>query len=99
MPFLTLIVRNIYTRKVRSSLTGAAVAIDKNHPFCLELGIQPDKLEEFGVQVVAGAPYGPTAPDEIMLGFRAARDFDKSVGDTFTVEDQQFRVVGIFPPG
>jgi len=171
MPFLTLIVRNIYTRKVRSSLTGAAVAIaimtvftlgvltyslretaisilrtgtadfsvgqkgvsdvlyssldeteidrirsypevqsvvgvlvaaveiDKNHPFFLELGIQPDKLEEFGVQVVAGTPYGPTAPDEIMLGFRAARDFDKSVGDTFTVEDQQFRVVGIFSTG
>jgi putative ABC transport system permease protein len=171
MPFLTLIVRNIFTRKVRSSLTGTAVAIaimtvfalgvltyslretavsilrtgsadfsvgqkgvsdvlysslddtevgriesypevqsvvgvlvaavevDKDHPFFLELGIQPDKLSEFGVEVVAGTPYSPTAADEIMLGYRAARDFGKSVGDTFTIADQQFTVVGVFSTG
>ncbi len=171
MSFLALIVRNILTRKVRASLTGAAVAIsimtvfalgvltyslrqtavsilhtgsadftvgqkgvsdvlnssmddtavariaaypeiesvvgvliaaaqlDKNHPFFLQIGIQPDKLAAFGVQVVAGTAYSPTATDEIMLGFRAASDFGKSVGDTFTIDPQQYNVVGIFSTG
>ena len=171
MPFLALILRNVLTHKVRSSLTGAAVAIaimtvfalgvlthslrqtaisilhtgsadftvgqkgvsdvlysslddaevgrlasypevesvvgvliaavelDKDHPFFLELGIQPDNLAPFGVQVVAGRPYTPNAADEIMLGYRAARDFDKSVGDTFTIEGEPFQVVGIFATG
>jgi putative ABC transport system permease protein len=79
----------------------AAVDLDKDHPFFLELGIEPDKLTEFGVQVVDGEPYHPDATDEIMLGYRAARDLNKGVGDTLTVEDQQqkFRVVGIFSTG
>jgi putative ABC transport system permease protein len=78
-----------------------AVELDKEHPFFLELGIEPDKLTEFGVQVVDGEPYSADAKDEIMLGYRAARDLNKGVGDTLTVEDQQqeFRVVGIFSTG
>jgi len=171
MPFLALVVRNIFTCKVRSLLTGAAVAIaimtiftlgvltyslretavsilrtgtadfsvgqkgvsdvlyssldetevariksypqvqsavgllvaaidlNKEHPLFLQLGMQPDELETFGVQVLDGAPYTPTAADEMMLGYRAAHDFNKSVGDMFTIKDQQFRVVGIFSTG
>ncbi len=171
MSFFWLIVRNVFTRKVRSSLTGVAVAIaimtvfalgvltfslrqtaisilrtgnadftigqkgvsdvlyssldeeqlarvqsyegvesavgvliaavelDKDHPFFLELGIQPDQLEKFGVKVVDGRAYDATAPDEIMLGYRAAKDFKKSVGDTFKIEDNEFKVVGIFSTG
>ncbi len=78
-----------------------AVELDKEHPFFLELGIEPDRLAEFGVQVVAGSPYRAEATDEIMLGYRAARDLNKGVGDTLYVEDQEqeFRVVGIFSTG
>lgn len=171
MSFLILIVRNVFTRKVRSSLTGVGVAIaimtvfalgvltfslrqtaisilrtgtadftigqkgvadllysslddaelarvkaypevdsaigvliagielDRDHPFFLEIGIQPDELDKFGVKVVAGQPYTPTATDQIMLGYRAARDLNKSVGDTVTIERNTFRVVGIFSTG
>lgn len=171
MSFLWLIVRNVFTRKVRSSLTGAAVAIaimtvfalgvltfslrqtaisilrtgnadftigqkgvsdvlyssldeeqvariasypevesvvgvliaiaelDKEHPFFLELGMSPELLETFGVQIVAGRAYEATATDEIILGYRAARDLKKSVGDTIKIEDQEFKIVGIFQTG
>lgn len=171
MSFFWLIVRNVFTRKVRSSLTGVAVAVaimtvfalgvltfslrqtaisilrtgnadfsigqkgvsdvlyssldeeqvarvqsyegvesavgvliaavelDKEHPFFLELGIQPDQLETFGVEVVAGRAYDPTAADEIMLGYRAAKDLHKSVGDTFKIEEDEFKVVGVFSTG
>jgi putative ABC transport system permease protein len=171
VPFATLIARNVLTRKVRSILTGAAVAIaimtvvalgvlthslrrtavsvlqtgtadftvaqknvsdvlysaldeedvtriqqtpgvqsavgvlvaavqlDSDHPFFLELGIQPDQLTTFGVGVVAGQPYSADATDEVMLGYRAARDLNKSVGDTIVIDNTQFRVVGIFSTG
>jgi len=171
MPFLVLIARNVLTRKVRSLLTGIAVAIgimtvvalgvlthslretatsilrtgsadftiaqkgvsdvlfsamdetqvkqiqsypevetavgvligsfklDANHPFFLEIGIQPEDLEPFGVQVVAGRAYGADATDEAMLGYRAARDLGKTVGDTITLDAVDYKVVGIFSTG
>jgi len=77
----------------------AVVELDKEHPFFLELGMPPEHLEPFGVQVVDGRPYSATAQDEIMLGYRAARDLGKSVGDTMKIDDQEFKVVGIFQTG
>ncbi len=77
----------------------AAVKLDSGHPFFLEIGISPDQLEPFGVQVIAGQPYAADAEDAIMLGFRAARDLNKSVGDTIKIEDNAFRIVGIFSTG
>jgi putative ABC transport system permease protein len=78
-----------------------AVELDREHPFFLTLGIEPDKLEEFGVQIVEADPYSGEATDEIMLGYRAARDLNKGVGDTLYIEqyEQEFRVVGIFSTG
>jgi len=77
----------------------AAVKLDADHPFFLELGIDPGELEPFGVQVVAGRAPAPRAQDEIMLGFRAASDFKKTVGDEFAVDDDTFTIVGIFSTG
>jgi len=78
-----------------------AVELDKHHPFFLTLGIEPDRLTEFGVQVVEADTYRSDATDEIMLGYRAARDLNKGVGDTLYIEqyEQEFRVVGIFSTG
>ncbi len=77
----------------------AAVELDSDHPFFLELGIPPDQLAPFGVQIVAGQPYGVNAPDEVMLGYRAARDLHKSVGDSINIDGLDFRIVGIFSTG
>jgi putative ABC transport system permease protein len=77
----------------------AAVKLDNDHPFFLELGIPPDQLTPFGVQIVAGRPYSPDAEGEVMLGFRAARDLHKNLGDTVDIDGLNFRVVGIFSTG
>ncbi len=77
----------------------AAVKLDGHHPFFLELGIQPEELEPFGVQVVAGRPYTASATDEVLLGFRAANDLHKSVGDTINIDSNDFHIVGIFSVG
>lgn len=77
----------------------AAVKLDNNHPFFLELGIQPEQLEQFGVHVVEGRPYTADATDEVMLGFRAARDQNKTVGDSINIDGNDFKIVGIFSTG
>lgn len=77
----------------------AAVKLDAGHPLFLELGIQPDQLANFGVQVVAGQAYSADAADEVMLGYRAASDLHKTVGDRIVIDTVDFRVVGIFSVG
>ena len=80
----------------------AAVALDSQHPFFLELGIPPNQLSNFGVQVVDGRPYTADATDEIMLGYRASSDLNKTVGDMITVDTSSpstYRIVGIFSTG
>lgn len=73
--------------------------LDSDHPFFLRLGIQPEHLAPFGVTVVDGRPYTATADHEIMLGYRAARDLHKQVGDEFAIGEDSYTVVGIFSTG
>ncbi len=77
----------------------AAVELDSDHPFFLELGMPPDDLAPFGVRIVEGRVYGPEAQGEVLLGHRAARDLHKSVGDMIDIDGLNFRVVGIFSTG
>ncbi len=77
----------------------ATTNLDSSNPLFLEIGIQPDALTPFGVQVVAGRTYAATATNEIMLGWRAADSLGKHVGDTLTVERHVYRVVGIYSTG
>lgn len=77
----------------------ATAKIDAEHPFFIEIGIPNDQLAEFGVTVVEGRPFVATAPDEMMLGYRAAREFGVRVGDTFKVEERRFKVVGLYSTG
>ena len=82
-----------------ASAVGALVAstnLDSSHPFFLEIGVAPAALAPFGVKIVAGRAYGPTARDEMMLGWQAAQDLGKRVGDTITVDRTPYRVVGIY---
>jgi putative ABC transport system permease protein len=85
-----------------ASVVGVLVAttkLDSSNPLFLEIGIQPDALTPFGVQVVAGRPYRALATNEIMLGWRAANSLGKHVGDSLTIEKHTYRIVGIFSTG
>jgi putative ABC transport system permease protein len=70
--------------------------IDADHPFFIEIGIAPQDEAAYGVQVVAGRSFTRRAPDEVMLGWRAAQTFNVGVGDRFKIEERTWRVVGIF---
>ena len=75
------------------------VELDAENPFFLRIGIDPAQLEEFGVRVVEGRAFTATADDEIMLGYRAAANLDRAVGDELLVGDDRYRVVGLFATG
>lgn len=70
--------------------------LDASHPVFLEIGVSPNALQTFGVQVLTGRPYGALAPDEIMLGWQAADSLHKHVGDTISFDHSTFRVVGLY---
>src|SRR6185503_2378552 len=61
-----------------------------------EIGLAPEDEQSYGVRVVAGRSFTAHGRDEMMLGWRAAKDFGVEVGDRFKVEERTFRVVGIF---
>ena len=69
------------------------------NPLFVEIGISPDNLAAFGVDVVRGRAFGAQATDEIMLGWRAAESLGLHVGDRLHIEDADFRVVGIYSTG
>lgn len=81
------------------SAIGALVTttrLDASRPQFLQVGLDPTALEPFGVQVVAGRAYSATATDEIMLGWQAAEDLGKHVGDSIRIDRNTYRVVGIY---
>jgi len=74
-------------------------SIDAANPLFIEIGIQPSDLTTFGVTVVAGRAYGPTASNEVMLGWRAAQNLGLHVGSTFKANGTTNKVVGIYSTG
>lgn len=84
------------------SVVGVLVApfeLDKDHPFFLQIGIPPQDLEAFGVHVVAGRAFAPESPNEAMLGYRAASEFHKTIGDHMTLDQRDYTIVGIYQTG
>ena len=85
-----------------SSVVGALVALtdlDSENPAFLEIGLEPSSLVPFGVRIVAGGPYAGDASDEVMLGWRAADNLDKHVGDTIDIAGGAKTIVGIYRTG
>src|SRR6185437_3819225 len=77
----------------------ATTKLNSANPLFLEIGIRPTELANFGVTVVAGKPFTATAADQLMLGYRAADNLGKQVGDTVVVDDVSYHVVGIYSTG
>ena len=85
-----------------ASVVGALVVLtdlDAANPNFLEIGLTPRSLTPFGVKVVAGRAYRADADDEVMLGWRAADNLGKHVGDTIDIADGPKTIVGIYNTG
>jgi putative ABC transport system permease protein len=73
--------------------------LDDDHPFFLRIGMAPEDTEPFGVNLVVGRLYAADSADELILGFRAARDLEKTVGDRLLINEIDYEVVGIYSTG
>jgi putative ABC transport system permease protein len=73
--------------------------INEANPAFIEIGINPSDLAGFGVTVVTGHPYAPTATHQAMLGWRAAANLGLHVGDRFTANGTVNTVTGIYSTG
>jgi putative ABC transport system permease protein len=73
--------------------------LNASNPLFLEIGINPAELADFGVTVVSGRPFTADSSGELMLGWRAATNLGKHVGDSITILQVSYRVVGIYSTG
>jgi putative ABC transport system permease protein len=86
--------------QVQSAVGVLVAGVNFNgNPFFLELGIPPEQLAPFGVQILAGRAYAADATDEIILGFRTAESLHKTIGDQVTIDSITFNIVGIYSVG
>ena len=84
------------------SVTGALIGttrLNADNPQFLEIGIAPTELDGFGVTVLDGRPYSADATNEVMLGWRAAENLGLKVGQTISLDDHTFNIVGIYSTG
>jgi putative ABC transport system permease protein len=73
--------------------------INADNPVFIEIGINPGDLKAFGVTIVAGHPYSPTAAHEVMLGWTAAANLGLHVGNQFNANGTWNTVTGIYSTG
>lgn len=70
-----------------------------SNPFFVLLGRRPEDVAENPPVLIEGTTLTPGETDEVMLGSRAASNLGAEVGDTVTIEDQEWTVVGIYQTG
>lgn len=89
------------TAGVRSAIGVLVETEDLNadNPVFIEIGINPGDLRAFGVTVVAGRAYAPTALHEVMLGWRAAANLGLHVGRRLRANGTWSTVTGIYNTG
>ena len=82
--------------------TGALIgttSLNSANPLFLEVGIAPDQLGVFGVTLLDGKPYAADAQDQLLLGYRAAKNLGKRTGDRIAVGDRTFTIAGLYRTG
>jgi len=84
------------------SAVGALVdttKLDAGHPLVIEIGLRSADQAPFGVALLSGRSYRDGAADEVMVGYRLAKDLGLSPGSRLLVGDRRLRVVGTFRTG
>jgi putative ABC transport system permease protein len=70
-----------------------------SNPFFFLIGRDAEGLAAAPPTLLDGEIWGPAATNELLLGTRAAADLEVGVGDTVTIEDVVFTVVGVYESG
>ena len=73
--------------------------LNADNPLFIKIGIQPQDMGPFGVSVLQGRTFDPASTSEVMLGYQAAANLGKKVGDDFTIDQTTYKVVGLYRTG
>ena len=78
--------------------TGALIRVTRHgsNPYFVLIGVDPAELAEAPPLLVAGRLPWPGSTDEAILGSRAAASDDAAPGSTVTIDEERFRVVGVY---
>lgn len=85
-----------------AGVTGVLIGttrLSSDNPLFLEIGINPSDLGPFGVTILQGHAFDAKASDQLMLGWKAARNLDLGVGSSISVDKVTYRVVGLYSTG
>jgi putative ABC transport system permease protein len=70
-----------------------------SNPFFVELGIDAEDLAYFDTPLVEGRKIAPGVTDEVMLGDQASRQLGAGAGETVSIRDRPYDVVGVYDTG
>lgn len=78
--------------------TGALIRVTRHgsNPYFILMGVRPADLAEAPPELVAGRLPRPGSTHEIILGSRAAASDEAAPGSTVTIDEERFRVVGVY---
>jgi ABC-type antimicrobial peptide transport system permease subunit len=82
-------------REVAGTVIGVVQMSDA--PYFIVMGEDPRGFAMRRYRLIAGGPL--VARRQILIGKITAKNFEKGVGDTFRINDQTYRIVGIYETG
>jgi putative ABC transport system permease protein len=80
---------------------GVLLAVQRlgDNPYFVLIGIDPAKLSLSGIKITQGKAFSGGDVKEIIIGKVASEKLNKTVGDTITLKDEEYKITGIFQTG
>ncbi|MGC9517079.1 MAG: ABC transporter permease [Methanomicrobiales archaeon] len=80
---------------------GVLLAVSKvgDNPYFVLIGIDPNKLSLSGIKITEGRAFSASDAKEIIIGKVASEKLNKTVGDTITLNGDEYKITGIFQTG
>lgn len=76
-----------------------AVQPIENNPYFVIVGIDPGKLSFSEMKITSGSPFSSESTEELIMGKIAAENLNKTVGDSLTLNNKDYKIAGIYETG
>jgi len=80
---------------------GVLLAVQKvgDNPYFVLIGIDPNKLSLSRIKITQGKAFSEGDAKEIIIGKVASEKLNKTIGDTITLKNEEYKISGIFQTG
>lgn len=91
-------VRNTPGVDIASGVLMVMLPVD-NNPYFFVIGMEPEYSDYSDIKIIEGDMFAKESEDQVILGKIAAKNLEKEVNDTFTANQKDYKIVGIFESG